>query len=169
MKERKRVTILVLLALVVVMSGPAMAETETIEWTEMPYGVWMAGTWSGVQFNEDTGKYEGIGKGMGYIWAFNFDDTFAALSMFFNNLYVTGKYAVEGNVLTLTERVVQETTDGGLTWGEPEAIPDEEVHWILGHDEAGTFIMFVEKDAEPPFEHGKNAFRYDLVPGVPIF
>ena len=167
MGTRNSVIVLLLLILSLVMSGLVMAETETesevevIEWIEMPYGAWMAGTWSDVQLNESSGKYEGVGTGMGYIWVFKFDDTFAALSMFFENLYVTG--------ITLSERTVQETKDGGLTWSEPEPIPDESVRWVLVNDNEGTYILLAEMDAEPPLEHGVNAFRYDMVLGVPIF
>lgn len=171
MIKKNGTIVLWVLILTVAVTGLAVAETETetVEWTEMPYGAWMAGTWTGVEFNDTTGKYEGIGPGMGYIWVFRFDDTFAALSMFFENLYVTGKYEVQGEQIKLTERAVQETKDGGVTWSEPEAIPDESIRWVLGNDDHGAYILMVEMDAEPPFEHGVNAFRYDMVQGVPIF
>jgi hypothetical protein len=146
-----------------------MAETETVEWQEMPYGAWMAGTWSSVAFNADTNRYEGVGPGMGYIMIFNFDGTHVAISAFFDNIYVMGKYEVEGDVISFVERTAQETKDGGLTWEEPEAIPDESLRWILGNDNDGSYILVIEDGAEPPFVHGQNAFRYNNVPGVPIF
>jgi hypothetical protein len=169
MKMLKVTTILLALALLCVCSGLAMAETETIEWQEMPYGVWMAGTWSGVEYNEETGRYEGVGPGMGYIQVFNFDGTHVAVSMFFQNLYVVGKYEVEGDVLKLMDRTAQETKDGGVTWEDPQPVPDEALRWMLGNDEDGSYLLFIEAGAEPPFEHGRNAFRYNQVPGVPIF
>ncbi|NMB20490.1 MAG: hypothetical protein GX979_06465 [Firmicutes bacterium] len=169
MRQMRRGMVFLLLALLFVTSSLAMAETETVEWQEMPYGAWMAGSWSGVQLNEETGRYEGVGPGMGYIMVFNFDGTHVAISAFFQNLYVTGKYEVEGDVIHFIERTAQETTDGGLTWGEPEPVPDESLRWVLGNDDDGTYILFVEEGAEPPFVHGQNAFRYNQVPGVPIF
>ena len=144
---------LLILTLAVTGLEVADTETETVEWTEMPYGAWMAGTWTGVEFNDTAGKYEGIGPGMGYIWVFRFDDTFAALSMFFENLYVTGKYEVQGSKLSLrNERFRRQKTGRNLS--EPEAIPDESIRWVLGNDDQGAYILMVEMDAEPPSNMG---------------
>ena len=54
----------------------------------------------------------------------------------------------------------------GRNLSEPEAIPDESIRWVLGNDDQGAYILMVEMD-EPPFEHGVNAFRYDMVQGFP--
>ncbi len=169
MNKQSNTIILLLLTLLFVTSGLAVADTGTMEWQEMPFGVWMAGTWSGVQFNDVTGRYEGVGAGMGYILVFNSDGTHVAISMFFDNLYVTGKYEVVGDMIKFAERMVQETKDGGVTWSEPRTVPDESLRWVLGHDDEGSYILLVEEGAEPPFVHGHNAFRYNSVPEARIF
>ncbi|NLL47071.1 MAG: hypothetical protein GX249_00650 [Firmicutes bacterium] len=169
MKRLRFTMAFLLLALLLVPSSLVMAETETIEWQEMPYGAWMAGTWTGVNWNEETGKYEGVGPGMGYILVFNFDGTHVAISAFFEHLYVTGKYEVEGDIIRFLARTAQESKDGGLTWEEAKPVADESLQWVFGHDEQGTYLLMAEKGAEPPFVHGINAFRYNQVPDVPIF
>ncbi len=125
-------------------------------------GSWMLGMLSGGQFSTDTGKYEGGASGMGQIYTFKPDGTYTALVIFGDTLWFTGNYSAEDDVLTLTGRTVEESQDGGNSWGAPETLPDASAHFVLGADDKGTYLLLGEEGATPPLEDKKNAMIYRL-------
>lgn len=123
-------------------------------------GSWTLGMLSGGQFNAGTGKYEGGASGMGQIYTFKPDGTYTALVVFGDTIWFTGNYSVAGDLLTLTGRTVEESKDGGKTWGAPEALPDASAYFIAGKDDAGTYLLLGQEGEKPPLEDKKNAMKY---------
>ena len=95
-------------------------------------GVWTLGMLSGGAFNAATGKYEGGASGMGQVYTFRPDGTYTALVVFGDTIWFAGKYSVQDDVLTLTDRTAEESKDGGKTWGAVESLPDASAHFSLG-------------------------------------
>lgn len=99
---------------------------------------------------------------MGQIYTFKPDGTYTALVIFGDTLWFTGNYSAEDDVLTLTGRTVEESQDGGNSWGAPETLPDASAHFVLGADDKGTYLLLGEEGATPPLEDKKNAMIYRL-------
>ena len=125
-------------------------------------GSWTLGMLSGGQFNADTGKYEGGASGMGQIYTFKPDGAYTALVVFGDTMWFTGNYSIADDVLTLTDRTVEESQDDGKTWGAPEALPDASAHFALGADDTGTYLLLGEEGTAPPLEDKINAMKYRL-------
>lgn len=125
-------------------------------------GTWILGTLSGGQFNAVSGKYEGGASGLGQLYTFKPDGTYTALAIWSNAMYFTGKYSVKGGVLTLTERAVEESNDGGGTWGAKEALPDTSAYFTAGTDDTGKYLLIGEEGAAPPLVDKTNALKYKL-------
>ncbi len=123
-------------------------------------GSWTLGMLSGGQFNAGTGKYEGGASGMGQIYTFKPDGTYTALVVFGDTIWFTGNYSVAGDLLTLTGRTVEESKDGGKTWGAPETLPDASAYFVAGKDDSGTYLLLGQEGEKPPLEDKKNAMKY---------
>jgi hypothetical protein len=123
-------------------------------------GKWVLGTLSGGQFNAASGKYEGGASGLGHIYIFREDGTYTALAIWSNTMYFTGRYSVKDGVLTLTGRAVEESSDGGKTWGEKETLPDTSAYFTAGTDDTGKYLLIGEEGAVPPLVDKKNALKY---------
>ena len=123
-------------------------------------GAWALGMLSGGQYNAETGKYEGGATGMGQIYTFKPDGTYTALVIFGNTIWLTGNYSTADGVLTLTDRVAEESEDDGKTWSAPETLPKTSTPFVVGADEAGTFLLLGEEGATPPLVEKKNALKY---------
>lgn len=136
--------------------------TQTARTDDSVVGSWTLGMLSGGQFNADTGKYEGDASGMGQIYSFKTDGTYTALVIFDDTMWFTGYYSVKDGVLTLTDRTVEESKDGGKTWAAQEALPDASAHFALGTDDTGTYLLLGEEGTEPPLEDQINAMKYRL-------
>jgi hypothetical protein len=126
-------------------------------------GTWIMGTLSGAQFNADTGKYEGGASGLGQQYIFKPDGTYRALAIWSNTMYFTGKYSVKDGVLTLTDRVVEESIDGGMTWGAKETLPDTSAYFTATTDDTGKYLLVGEEGAAPPLVDKTNALKYKFV------
>ncbi|MDX9872462.1 MAG: S-layer homology domain-containing protein [Clostridia bacterium] len=123
-------------------------------------GTWTLGALSGGQFNAATGKYEGGATGLGMVYTFKPDGTYTALAIWSEAIWLTGKYSVKNDVLTLTERAAEESNDGGKTWGAKETLPNATAYFIAGTDEAGKYLLLGEEGATPPLVEKKNALKY---------
>ncbi len=123
-------------------------------------GSWTLGMLSGGQFNAGTGKYEGGASGMGQIYTFKPDGNYTALVVFGDTIWFTGNYSVAGDLLTLTGRTVEESKDGGKTWGAPETLPDASAYFAAGKDDSGTYLLLGQEGEKPPLEDKKNAMKY---------
>jgi hypothetical protein len=123
-------------------------------------GAWTLGMLSGGQFSADTGKYEGGASGMGQIYTFKKDGTYTALVVFGDTIWLSGKYSVNGDVLTLTGRTAEESSDGGMTWSAPEVLPDAAAPFAAGTDETGAYLLLGEEGATPPLIEKQNAMKY---------
>ena len=141
---------------------PVAPSASTSTAGESVEGAWTLGMLSGGQYNAETGKYEGGATGMGQIYTFKPDGTYTALVIFGNTIWLTGKYSIADDVLTLTGRTAQESGDDGNTWSAPETLPDASSHFVVGTDEAGAYLLFGEEGATPPLEEKKNAMKYKL-------
>lgn len=140
----------------------ATPSTSTPTAKESVEGVWTLGMLSGGQFNAGTGKYEGGASGMGQIYTFKADGTYTALVIFGNTIWFTGNYSIGDGVLTLTGRTAEESEDDGKTWSAPETLPDASSLYVVGTDEAGTYLLLGEEGATPPLVEKKNAMKYKL-------
>lgn len=156
---------------------PAAAAPKPITNTESIVGKWILGTLSGGQFNATTGKYEGGASGLGQIYAFKADGTYTALVIWSNAMYFTGKYNIKDGMLTLTDRIVEESNDGGKTWGAKEALPDTSAYFTTATEDSGKYLLLGQEGAVPPLVDKTNALKYKLdmtvskpaaVPGEPI-
>ncbi len=123
-------------------------------------GTWILGDLSGGTFNAASGRYEGGATGLGHRYTFNADGTYTALAIWSNTMFFTGKYSVKDGVLTITDRVVEESGDGGKTWGAKETLPDATAYFIAGSDAAGKYLLLGQEGAEPPLVDKKNAMKY---------
>jgi hypothetical protein len=130
-------------------------------------GSWVLGDLSGGQFNAATGKYEGGASGLGQIYTFREDWTYTALVIWSNAMYFTGKYSVKDGVLTLTDRSVEESNDGGKTWGAKEALPDTSAYFTAGTDDSGKYLLLGQEGAVPPLVDKENALKYKMNTTVP--
>jgi hypothetical protein len=75
-------------------------------------------------------------------------------------MFFTGKYSVKDGKLTLSNRVVEESSDGGKTWGAKETLPDASAYFTAGSDAAGKYLLIGQEGAEPPLVDKKNAMKY---------
>ena len=134
--------------------------------SEMPdtsvLGTWMLGMVSMGELNADTGKYEDA-YGMGQIYTFKPDGSYTALVIFGDIIWFTGNYSLAGDVLTLTDRTAEESTDGGKTWSAPETLPDASSHFVSGADETGTYLLLGEEGAAPPLVDKENSMKYQQI------
>lgn len=139
-------------------SGAATSQTGATDSSVI--GSWALGTLSGGKFNSATGKYEGGASGLGQIYTFRQDGTYTALVIWSNAMNFTGKYSVEDGVITLTDRIVEESSNDGSTWGTKEKLPDALAYFIAGTDESGKYLLIGEEGAAPPLVEKQNAFKY---------
>lgn len=123
-------------------------------------GTWVLGTLSGGNFNSATGKYEGGASGLGQYYTFKADGTYTALVIWSNTMYFSGKYSVKDGALTLTDRSVEESSDGGSTWGAAEKLPDTSAYFIAGTNESGKYLLMGQEGAVPPLVDKDNALKY---------
>lgn len=123
-------------------------------------GSWVLGTLSGGQFNADTGKYEGGAAGMGQIYTFKPDGAYTALVIWEDTARFTGNYIISDGLLTLTGRVVEESEDGGRTWGPPSSLPDASAYFAAGTDEIGAYLLIGEEGGELPLVDKENSVKY---------
>lgn len=126
-------------------------------------GTWVLGTLSGGRFNAVTGKYEGGASGLGQRYTFKPDGTYTALVIWSNAMFFTGKYSVKDGVLTLTDRAVEESNDGGETWVTKETLPDTSAYFTAGTDDTGKYLLIGEEGAVPPLVEKTNALKYKLM------
>ncbi len=141
---------------------PAPTPTPAAQTTSQVAGTWVLGTLSGGQFNTATGKYEGGASGLGQMYAFKEDGTYTALVIWSNAMYFTGKYNIKDGVLTLTDRAVEESNDGGKTWGAKETLPDTTAYFTVGTDDLGKYLLLGQEGAAPPLVDKTNALKYKL-------
>lgn len=123
-------------------------------------GKWVLGTLTGGKFNSATGKYEGGASGLGQIYNFKQDGTYTALVIWSTAMNFAGKYTVKDGIITLTDRVVVESSDDGITWGAEEKLPDALAYFIAGTDESGKYLLMGEEGATPPLVEKQNALKY---------
>lgn len=123
-------------------------------------GTWTLGTISGGKFNASSGRYEGGASGLGQIYTFNPDGTYTALVIWSNAMFFTGKYSVKDGMLTLTDRVVEESNDDGKTWGAKETLPDTSAYFTAGTDSSGKYLLLGQEGAKPPLVAPTNALKY---------
>lgn len=126
-------------------------------------GTWILGTLSGGQFNTATGKYEGGATGLGQRYTFKADGTYTSLAIWSNTMFFTGKYSLKDGKITLTNRTVEESNDGGKTWGAKETLPDTTGYYTVESDAAGKYLLLGEEGAIPPLVNNKNAMKYTLL------
>ncbi len=125
-------------------------------------GTWVLGNLSGGKFNAVSGKYEGGASGLGQIYNFKSDGTYTALVIWSNAMFFTGKYSIKGDVLTATERYVEESNDDGKTWGAKEALPNSSAYFTTGTDATGKYLLLGQEGATPPLVDRKNALKYSF-------
>lgn len=123
-------------------------------------GTWVLGNVSGGKFNSATGKYEGGAAGLGQIYNFQADGTYSMLVIWSNAMCMTGKYSVKDEVITLVNRVAQESNDDGMTWGAEEMLPDTSSYFTAGSDTTGKYLLIGEEGATPPLVDKSNALIY---------
>ena len=134
-------------------SQPAATDSSVV-------GSWVLGTLSGGNFNSATGKYEGGASGLGQIYTFRQDGTYTALVIWSTAMNFTGKYTVKDGIITLTDRIAEESSDDGITWGAKENLPDALAYFIAGTDESGKYLLMGEEGAKPPLVEKQNAMKY---------
>lgn len=122
-------------------------------------GTWASSSAAG-KYNAAAGKYEGI-SGMGLLYTFQPDGTFAQLTIFGKYIFTTGKYSIKDDVLTLTERVCIESNDNGATWGEKEKLPDASSYFATETGDAKTLLLGQE-GAKPPLSAPNNAMKFSF-------
>ncbi len=125
-------------------------------------GSWVLGNLTGGDFNPDTGKYEGGASGLGQLYTFNTDGSYRVIVIWSDVMYFTGNYSIEDGVLTLTNRTVEESKDGGKTWSEPETIADASSPFVYGRDDMGEYLLIGEEGATLPLVDKTNALKYRL-------
>lgn len=164
--QKSFLVLILVLTLVVALGLVAGAESEAIVKVEgnPVLGTWMLGMVSGAEFDSATGQYLGGASGMGQLYLFRDDGTYQALVTWMETMYFEGNYAVKGDVLELTKRVVKESTDLGKTWSGSESLPDASTFFLLGRDEVGAYLLLGGEGAEPPLVDKTNAARYRIVP-----
>lgn len=130
-------------------------------------GTWFSGSISGGRYNTVTGRYEGA-AGMGMIYYFKADGTFAEMIVW-NGSYggtwaasITGKYAVKDNMITFSNQIGEQSTDGGKTWKDKKSQPDQSDYFEFGTDGLGDYVLFSLEGAKPPLNPETNAVRYRL-------
>lgn len=141
-------------------TAPAAPEATAPEVSVSIVGAWTLGTLSGGTFNSSSEKYEGGASGLGMIYTFKADGTYTALSIWSEAIWITGKYSVKGDALTLTGRSSEESSDGGKTWSAKETLPDATAYFTAGTDDAGKYLMLGEEGGKPPLVDKKNAQKY---------
>ena len=66
-------------------------------------------------------------------------------------------------MLTLTDRAVEESNDGGETWVAKETLPDTSAYFTAGTDDTGKYLLIGEEGAVPPLVEKTNALKYKLM------
>lgn len=123
-------------------------------------GKWVLGTISGEQFNSSTGKYEGGATGLGQMYNFKSDGSYESIVIWSSTIYITGKYSVKDGIITLSERVSQESGDGGKAWNAAESLPDASAYFNSGTDESGKYLLLGEEGGKLPLVDKENALKY---------
>jgi hypothetical protein len=136
------------------------AESKPAADTASIVGKWVLGNISGGQFNASTGRYEGGATGLGQIYNFKEDGTYSALVIWSNTIYFTGKYSIKDGVLTVTNRVSEESNDGGKTWGAKETLPDTTAYFTIAAENSEKYLIIGEEGAVPPLNPPSNAMKY---------
>ncbi len=129
-------------------------------------GSWVLGNLSGGAFNAVTGKYEGGATGLGQIYTFKADGTYTGLVIWSNVMCFTGKYSITDGVITLTDRVVEESSDDGRSWGVKENLPDTSTYFTVGTDGTEKYLLLGEEGAELPLVDKKNALKYNFLSDI---
>lgn len=124
-------------------------------------GTWASGAISG-QYNADTGIFEEV-SGMGLIYEFHADGTFAQLIVFGDYIVTTGKYSVDDETVILTDRVSLESSDNGQTWGEKQALPDTSGYYRVESDDLGKYLLLGQEGATLPLEVSVNAMKFNSI------
>ncbi|MCQ1529349.1 S-layer homology domain-containing protein [Lutispora saccharofermentans] len=125
-------------------------------------GTWVLGTLSGGTFNAVSGKYEGGASGLGQIYTFKGDGTYTALVIWSNAMYLTGSYSVKDGVLTLTDRVAEESDDDGKSWSAEEKLPDSWAYFNSIIEGSEKYLLIGQEGAAPPLVDKANALKYKL-------
>lgn len=121
-------------------------------------GTWISGAVT-ASYNSGSGKFEDV-SGMGILYEFHENGTFAQLIVFGNYMVTTGKYSISDGVLTLTERIYTESSDGGQTWSAQEVLPDASCYFEAGADDSGKYLMLGQEGENPPLEDKVNAMKF---------
>ena len=135
------------------------------KWNPRFVGTWFSGSISGGRYNTLSGRYEGA-AGMGMIYYFKADGTFAEMIVW-NGPYggtwaasITEKYAVKDNVITFSNQVGEQSTDGGKTWKDKKSQSDQSDYFEFGKDESGDYVLFSLEGERPPLDPETNAAKY---------
>lgn len=123
-------------------------------------GTWLLGMVSGEELNTASGRYEGGPFAMGQVYVFHADGTYQALVLWSEALYFTGKYHAQDGILTLTERTLEESADGGTTWAVPESLPDASAPYVTGTEDDKAYLLIGEEDATLPLLDKENTLKY---------
>ncbi len=121
-------------------------------------GIWISGAVS-ARYNSESSVFEDV-SGMGLIYEFHDDGTFAQLIVFGNYMVTTGKYSASEEVVTLTDRIYFESSDSGQTWSAQEVLPDASCYYEAGTDDSGKYLMLGQEGANPPLEDKVNAMKF---------
>lgn len=123
-------------------------------------GTWASGNAAG-KYSPAAGRYEGV-SGMGLLYTFQADGTFAQLTIFGKYIFTTGKYSIKDGLLTLTDRVCEESDDNGASWGAKENLPDASSYFDTGTGDSGKYLLLGQEDATPPLNAPANALKFSL-------
>lgn len=137
--------------------GDKAAEQPGQQASDSIAGAWVSGAATG-EYNAASGKYENV-SGMGLIYTFYEDGTFAQLIAFGKHMVTTGKYSVQDGLLTLTERVYEESPDEGKTWENKENLPEASCYYLTGTDDSGRYLLLGQEGAVPPLDPSSNASK----------
>lgn len=148
-------------------TAPAAAAPKPATNTTSIVGKWVLGDLSGGQFNASSGRYAGGATGLGQIYTFKEDGTYSALVIWSNAIYFTGEYSIKDGVLTLTDRVAEESNDGGKTWGAKETLPDAFAHFTTTTENSVKYLVLGAEGAVPPLNPPSNALKYKFDTTVP--